>query len=206
MLQDASVETIARQSSFQVLTILTTAGFASDDFNMWNDSAKAVLLVSDVPRRLRRLGCRCGPKLIRLWLVAKFTYVELFKVLHPHGVRPVRLGKRVVSPEVMQSIVAFFLLYLTIFSASVVILVGLGADMLTGITASIATLGNIGPGFSTVGPMAAYADFDSVSKWVLFVNMWVGRLEVMTVLVFLQPQIWRSAHWHGFSRGRHAQI
>jgi trk system potassium uptake protein TrkH len=199
VLQDASLETIVRQSSFQVLTILTTAGFASDDFNLWNDSAKSVLLV------LMFLGgcagsAAGGPKLIRLWLVAKFTYVELFRVLHPHGVRPVRLGTRVVSTEVMQSIVAFFLLYLVIFSASVVILVGLGADMLTGITASIATLGNIGPGFNVVGPMASYAGFDPISKWVLFVNMWVGRLEVMTVLVFLQPQIWRRAHWHGFSR------
>ncbi len=205
VLREASIETIARQSSFQVLTILTTAGFASDDFNLWSDSAKAVLLV------LMFLGgcagsAAGGPKLIRLWLVAKFTYVELFKVLHPHGVRPVRLGKRVVSTEVMQSIVAFFLLYLTMFSTSVVILVGLGADMLTGITASIATLGNIGPGFSTVGPMAAYADFDPVSKWVLFVNMWVGRLEVMTVLVFLQPQIWRQAHWHSFTRERPARL
>jgi trk system potassium uptake protein TrkH len=199
VLQDASMETIARQSSFQVLTILTTAGFASDDFNLWNDSAKSVLLV------LMFLGgcagsAAGGPKLIRLWLVAKFTYVELFRVLHPHGVRPVRLGKRVVSTDVMQSIVAFFLLYLVIFSASVVILVGLGADMLTGITASIATLGNIGPGFNVVGPMAAYADFDPISKWVLFFNMWIGRLEVMTVLVFLQPQIWRTAHWHSFAR------
>jgi len=199
VLQGASIETIARKSSFQVLAILTTAGFASDDFNLWSESAKAVLLV------LMFLGgcagsAAGGPKLIRLWLVAKFTYVELFRVLHPHGVRPVRLGKRVVSTDVMQSIVAFFLLYLVIFSASVVILVGLGVDMLTGITASIATLGNIGPGFNLVGPMANFADFDPISKWVLFINMWVGRLEVMTVLVFLQPQIWRTAHWHGFKR------
>lgn len=199
VLQDASVATISRQSSFQVLSILTTTGFASDDFNLWSDSAKSVLLV------LMFLGgcagsAAGGPKLIRLWLVAKFTYVELFRVLHPHGVHPVRLGKRVVSSEVMHAIVAFFLLYLVIFSASVVILVSLGADMLAGITASIATLGNIGPGFNRVGPMGAYADFDPVSKWVLFINMWVGRLEVMTVLVFLQPQVWRSAHWRGLAR------
>lgn len=199
VLQNASIETIARQSSFQVLTIVTTAGFATDDFNLWSDKAKTVLLV------LMFLGgcagsASGGPKLVRLWLVAKFTYVELFRVLHPHGVRPVRLGKRVVSTEVMQSIVAFFLMYLTLFSISVVVLVGLGADMLTGITASIATLGNIGPGFNMVGPMATYADFDPLSKWVLFINMWVGRLEVMTVLVFLQPQIWRNAHWHTFER------
>ena len=201
VLERASIETIARQSSFQVLTIITTAGFATDDFNLWNDSAKSVLLV------LMFLGgcagsAAGGPKLIRLWLVAKFTYVELFKVLHPHGVRHVRLGKRVVSTEIMQSIVAFFLLYLVIFSVSVVVLVGAGSDMMTGITASIATLGNIGPGFSTIGPMAHYADLNPLSKWVLFVNMWVGRLEVMTVLIFLQPQVWFQTHWRRTSRSR----
>ena len=194
VLQDASLETIARQSMFQVLTIVTTAGFAIDDFNLWPDSAKTVLLV------LMFLGgcagsAAGGPKLVRLWLVAKFTAAELFKALHPHGVRPVRLGKRVVSADVMQSIVAFLLLYLVIFVTSVMALVGLGADLITGITASIATLGNIGPGFGMVGPMASYADFDTISKGVLFVNMWVGRLEVMTVLIFLQPQLWRVARW-----------
>ena len=194
VLNEASIETLARQASFHVLTILTTAGFAADDFELWDDSAKTVLLV------LMFLGgcagsAAGGPKLVRLWLVAKFTAVELFKAVHPHGVRPVRFGKRAVSPDIMQSIVAFFLLYLVIFGASVVILIGLGAEMMTGITASIATLGNIGPGFGAVGPMSSYADFDPISKLVLFVNMWVGRLEVMTVLIFLQPQVWRVARW-----------
>ena len=199
VLRDASVETLARQASFHVLTILTTAGFASDDFELWNESPKTVLLV------LMFLGgcagsAAGGPKLVRVWLVAKFTAVELFKTVHPQAVRPVRFGKGVVSDDIMRSIVAFLLLYLVIFSSSVVILIWLGADMMTGITASIATLGNIGPGLSTVGPMASYAGFDPVSKVVLFVNMWVGRLEVMTVLIFLQPQVWRVAHWREVGR------
>ena len=204
VLNQANIETIARKSIFQVLTIVTGAGFATDDFNLWNDSSKMVLLV------LMFLGgcagsAAGGPKLIRLWLVAKFTYVELFKVLHPHGVRPVCLGKRVVSTDVMQSIMAFFLMYLVIFSSSVVVLVGFGVyddakiDMMTGVTASIATLGNIGPGLGKVGPMGTYAEFNSFSKWVLFVNMWVGRLEVMAVLIFLQPGVWRGAHWRRFA-------
>ena len=107
--------------------------------------------------------------------------------------------------DVMQSIMAFFLMYLVIFSSSVVVLVGFGVyddakiDMMTGVTASIATLGNIGPGFGKVGPMETYAEFNSFSKWVLFVNMWVGRLEVMAVLIFLQPGVWRGAHWRRFA-------
>jgi len=68
-----------------------------------------------------------------------------------------------------------------------------GADLITSITASIATLGNIGPGYSIVGPMGSYSSFPFMSKVVLFLNMWIGRLEVITVLVFLQPAVWRSA-------------
>jgi trk system potassium uptake protein TrkH len=205
VLDGASLQTIARQASFQVLSILTTTGFASDDFNLWSPSSKLVLLIL-----MFFGGCAGsaagGPKLIRIWLVAKFTAVELFKVIHPQGVRPVRLGRRVVSSDVMQSIVAFFLLYLVIYVCSVIVLVGLGADMITGITASIATLGNIGPGFNAVGPMTNYAGFDAVSKWVLFVNMWVGRLEVVTVLIFLQPQVWRVARWRSPERSREAAV
>jgi len=60
-------------------------------------------------------------------------------------------------------------------------------------------LGNIGPGFGKVGPMENYAEFNSFSKWVLFVNMWVGRLEVMAVLIFLQPVVWRGSNWRRFA-------
>ncbi len=71
----------------------------------------------------------------------------------------------------------------------------LGADLLTGITATIACLGNIGPGFGDVGPMASFASLHPISKVVLTLQMWIGRLEVMTVLVFLRLEPWRSARW-----------
>ena len=81
---------------------------------------------------------------------------------------------------------AFLLLYLLVFAFSVVFLMIMGTDLVTGLTASIATLGNIGPGFNAVGPMVNYAHLHPLSKVVLFFTMWIGRLEVMTVLVFLQ--------------------
>lgn len=192
ILRDGSAPTIARQAAFQVLTIVTTTGFASDDFELWGQDAKVVLLA------LMFIGgcagsAAGGPKVVRVWLIAKFAVGELLRAVHPRAVRPVRLGGEVVPSEVRDSIVAFLLLYLMTFGLSVTALAALGADLITGITASIATLGNIGPGFAAVGPMASYADFDVFSKLVLIANMWIGRLEVMTVLVFLQPDVWRVA-------------
>ena len=75
-----------------------------------------------------------------------------------------------------------------------------GADIVTGFTAAIATLGNIGPGLATVGPMASYAHLHPVSKIVLTFAMWIGRLEVLTVLALLRFEVWRSSHWRGIAR------
>ena len=109
--------------------------------------------------------------------------------------RPVRYNARVVPTKVLRAIVSFLLLYLLIFAISVLLLTQLGTDLMTAITASIATLGNIGPGFGVVGPMGTYAGFSTLIKIILFANMWIGRLEVMTVLVLLQPAVWRALRW-----------
>lgn len=185
---------VARHSAFQVLSIVTTTGFATDDFAGWSERAKVILLV------LMFVGGSAGsagggPKVVRMLLIFKYAGAEVVRALHPQVVRPVRLNGRTVPASVMQSIVSFFLLYLLIYVASVVIVVLLGADLMTAITACIATLGNIGPGFGAVGPMASYADFPALSKLVLFMNMWIGRLEVMTVILLLQPSVWRTARW-----------
>ena len=191
-LNQAGAETVVRQALFQVLTILTTTGYATDDFALWSEQAKMVLLV------LMFIGGSAGsaaggPKVVRILLIARFAFLELFRALHPQAVKPVRLGNRIVPPEILRAITAFLLLYLLIFIISTVIVVLLGLDIMTGVTASIATLGNIGPGFGAVGPMANFADLHPLSKLVLFANMWIGRLEVMTVLVLLQPQVWQAS-------------
>jgi trk system potassium uptake protein TrkH len=126
-------------------------------------------------------------------LILKHAYAELFKAVHPQAVKPVRLNNRIVSTEIMRSLTAFLLLYLLMFTMSILIVSAFGPDLITAITASIATLGNIGPGFNAAGPMANFSHFHPVVKVMLFFNMWVGRLEVVTVLVLLQPHVWRAA-------------
>ena len=181
-----------RIAAFQVLSILTTAGFASVDFQLWNEQAKMVLLA------LMFIGgcagsASGGPKVVRQVLIARYTLTELRRTLHPKGVLPVKLGGRVVPDDVMRGVLVFFLFYLLVFAVCTMVVSALGADLLTSITASIACLGNIGPGFNAVGPMANFADLHPVSRIVLTAAMWVGRLEILTVLALLRPEVWRMA-------------
>lgn len=183
-----------RHGGFQVMSILTATGFASADFQLWNDQAKMVLFL------LMFIGgcagsAAGGPKVVRHLLMARLTLRELRRTLHPRGVLPVKLGGRVVPEHTLRDVQVFFLFYLLTFAIGAAIVVALGADLLTGISASIACLGNIGPGFNAVGPMANYADLHPVSKIVLSLEMWIGRLEVITVLVFLRLEPWRAARW-----------
>jgi trk system potassium uptake protein TrkH len=190
---------VVRMALFQVLSIITTTGYASVDFQLWSDQAKAILL-----GLMFIGGCAGsaggGPKVVRHVLLAKFTLQELRRTLHPRAVLPVKLGGRVVPPNIMQGVVVFFLFYMLTFALCAAVVIILGADMVTGISAAAATIGNIGPGFNQVGPMASYADLHPLSRIVLTLAMWIGRLEVITVLVILRPEAWRSGQWSSGSR------
>jgi trk system potassium uptake protein TrkH len=183
-----------RHGAFQVISILTTTGFASDDFQLWSDQAKIVLFLL-----MFIGGCAGsaggGPKVVRHVLMARFTLRELRRTLHPRAILPVKLGGRVVPEHILRDVQVFMLFYLLTFAVGAAIVVLLGADLLTGITASIACLGNIGPGFGPIGPMGSFADLHPISKLVLTIEMWIGRLEVLTVLVLLRFEVWRSARW-----------
>ena len=183
-----------RHGAFQAVSIATTTGYASADFQLWNDQARIVLLLLMFVG-----GCAGsaagGPKVVRHVLMARLTLRELKRTLHPRAILPVKLGRRVVPEHTLRDVQVFMLFYLLTFSVGTAIVVAFGSDLMTGITASIACLGNIGPGFEAVGPMANYASLHPVSKVVLTLEMWIGRLEVMTVLVFFRLEAWRSARW-----------
>jgi trk system potassium uptake protein len=183
-----------RHSAFQVVSIITTTGFASDDFGGWSDQAKIVLFL------LMFIGgcsgsAAGGPKVVRHLLMARFSLRELKRTLHPRAVLPVKLGGRVVPEHILRDVQVFMLFYLLTFAVGAAIVVILGADLITGITASIGCLGNIGPGFGTIGPMANFSELHPISKIVLAIEMWIGRLEVMTVLVLMRFEVVRSARW-----------
>ena len=183
-----------RHATFQVTSILTTTGYASTDFQLWGDQSKFVLLLLMFVG-----GCAGsaagGPKVVRHVLMARLTLRELKRALHPRGILPVKLGHRVVPEHILRDVQVFMLFYLLTFAVTTTVVVSLGADLVTGLTASIACLGNIGPGFNDVGPMASFGPLHPVSKIVLTLAMWIGRLEVIAVLVFFRIEPWRSARW-----------
>jgi trk system potassium uptake protein TrkH len=183
-----------RHAAFQAVSIVTTTGYASSDFQLWSDQAKIVLLLLMFVG-----GCAGsaagGPKIVRHVLMARLTLRELKRTLHPRAILPVKLGGHVVPEHTLRDVQVFMLFYLLTFAVATATVVALGSDLITGITATIACLGNIGPGFETVGPMSNFASLHPVSKVVLTLTMWIGRLEVMTVLVFFRLEAWRSARW-----------
>jgi trk system potassium uptake protein TrkH len=183
-----------RVALFQVVSIITTTGFASVDFQLWDDRSKFVLLV------LMFIGgcagsAAGGPKVVRQLLIARYTLLELRRTLHPRAVLPVKLGGRVVPEGVMRSVLVFFLFYLLVFAVCASFVAAVENNLIVGITGAIAALGNIGPGFDTIGPMGSFASLHPSSKLVLTGAMWMGRLELMTVLVLLRPEVWGSASW-----------
>ncbi len=179
-----------RHGFFQSLSILTTTGYASTDFALWPENAQMILLV------LMFVGGSAGSagggiKVVRWLMIVKNTAREVRQTLHPRGVFPVRLGGRVVPEEVLRAVAAFITLYIGLFASTTALLVAFGADFVTAFTATIACIGNVGPGLASVGPMANFADLHPISRGLLTFAMYAGRLEVVTVFVVFDPQWWR---------------
>jgi trk system potassium uptake protein TrkH len=189
-------EAALRQSVFQVVSIVTTTGYASMDFNAWSPVGQYLLLFAMF------VGGSAGStggavKIVRWYVILKSLRRELFTTAHPDAVRPVRLGGRTIDERAIRGIYAFTLLYLLCFFVGVVLLfvdatrIGQSLTVLEAMSAVAATLGNVGPGFGAVGPMGSYIGFSNVSKAFMVALMWLGRLEILPVLVLLTPGYWR---------------
>jgi trk system potassium uptake protein len=180
-----------RYGAFQVVSIITTTGFATADYEKWPAMSQLILLLCMF------LGASAGStgggmKCLRVMLCFKFCYKELFHLIHPHAVKHVKIGGSSVSDDVMRSILGFLALYIALFAASSVVLAGFGVDFVTAFGAVAATIGNIGPGFGQVGPVENYAAIPYAGKWLLIWCMLLGRLEIYTVIIILVPEFWRK--------------
>ncbi|MFC6718309.1 TrkH family potassium uptake protein [Natrialbaceae archaeon GCM10025810] len=191
------LENSLRQALFQAASIVTTTGYASTDFAAWSQPAKVILLFAMF------LGGSAGSaagsiKIIRWYAMTKATRRELFTTVHPEAVRPVRMGGEVIDEETLGGLFVFTGLFVGIFAVATVVLfldgiyTGENLDALEAMSAAVATLGNVGPGFGLVGPMANFAPFSDGAKLLMVFLMWIGRLEILSVLVILTPSYWRS--------------
>ncbi len=186
-----SLSSSFRFASFQVSSIITTTGFASADFELWPALSKTLLLISMF------LGGMAGSttgglKTMRVMLLVKHAYQEVFRIVHPHAVTAVKLGGRVVPQDILNSIWGFFTIYLMLFVASSIFMIMLGLDMISAFSSVAACIFNVGPGLGAVGPMDNFMGLPVIGKWILIFCMLIGRLEIYTVLVLLTPEFWRK--------------
>jgi trk system potassium uptake protein TrkH len=185
------LESTVRHSVFQVISVITTTGFVSADFTMWNSFATMVMF------SLFFLGGSAGStsggvKIVRHIIMFKNALLEFKKILHPHAIIPVRYDKHAVHEKVVFNILSFFVLYMGIFITSTIILSFMGMDFVTAIGAAASTLGNVGPAFGRLSPVDNYAWLSDSAKFFTSFLMLVGRLELFTVLVILTPYFWRK--------------
>jgi len=184
-------EKAVRDSLFQVVSITTTTGFATADFDSWSSLSRIMLLALMFVG-----GCAGstggGMKVIRLLLILKHGKSEIKKLLHPRAIFLVKVKKIKVRPEVMLNVQGFFNLYIALFVFCTFLMAALGLDMITAASSVAATLGNIGPGLGGVGPIANYSEIPLLGKWVLNLCMLLGRLEIYTVIILFMPEVWRK--------------
>nr|WP_206335545.1 TrkH family potassium uptake protein [Natronolimnobius sp. AArcel1] len=191
-----NLERSARYAAFQIASLINSTGYANMDFDAWSGPAKGLLLFAMF------IGGSAGStgggiKILRWLVILKSLRREMFTSIHPEAVRPVRMNGHVLDEDAIRGIYAFTLLYFVIFFVGVGLFaadaarVGLDLELLDVISASIATLGNIGPGLGEVtGPMGGYGEFPVTSKLLMIGLMWIGRLELFPVLVLLTKAYW----------------
>ena len=180
-----------RYSACQVVSIVTTTGYVTADYELWTPLVQVLLLLC-----MFLGGCAGstggGIKCMRIMLIFKQSYRELLRIIHPRAILPVKLGGTAVKEEVLNGVWGFFILFLGLLALSAVILAALGVDVLTSFAAVLACIGNIGPGLGQVGPADNYAQLPWLGKWVLTFCMLLGRLEIYTVIILLVPEFWRK--------------
>ena len=180
-----------RHAAFQVGSIITTTGYSTTDFNKWPELSKAILVM------LMFIGACAGStgggiKVSRILILLKSIVKEIKIAAHPRSTHKIKMNSRVVEHETVRAVNVFIASYLVIFALSVLIISIDNADFTTNFTAVIATLNNIGPGLSKVGPVENFSLYSPLSTIVLIFDMLVGRLEIFPLLILFSPYTWKK--------------
>ncbi|MEQ8525282.1 potassium transporter TrkG [Gracilimonas sp.] len=180
-----------RYGAFQVLAIVTTTGFGTDNYEVWNTVGAFFLFLLFFTG-----GCAGstggGIKMIRWMILIRNTAREIKQIIHPKAILPVRIGDQAINRNIQQTVLSFFILYIFIFAAGAFAISLFGYDIMSSIGASIAAIGNIGPGWGDFGPTDNFAGLPYLGKWILIMLMMVGRLEIFTVLIIFSPAFWKQ--------------
>ncbi|NOZ03943.1 MAG: TrkH family potassium uptake protein [FCB group bacterium] len=179
-----------RDSLFQTVSILTTTGYGTADYQLWPYIAQFILLA------LMFIGGMGGStgggmKVVRVILILKYVALETRRLLHARAIIPIRIGDRYISEDVIRNTLGFFLFYITIFVFTTLMLTAMNLDLESAIGAAASALGNIGPAFGAYGPTDNYALMPAAGKWLLSFCMLLGRLEIFTVMVLFSRTFWK---------------
>ncbi len=180
-----------RDSLFQVVSLMTTTGFATVDYMKWIPFTIVLLFI------VMFFGSSAGStgggiKTMRIVLLMKNSLAEFKRLIHPQAVVQVRFNNQSVKPQIIYNILAFVVFYIVIFVMGTILMAAMGLDLDSAMGSVIATLGNIGPGIGSVGPVENFSQIPDLGKWLLSFLMLVGRLELFTVLILLSPSFWRK--------------
>ena len=182
--------TALRHSAFNVVSIASTTGLATVDYNLWPMFAPLwMLFLCSFATSAGSTGG--GIKMIRALILYKQVYRELVRAMHPSAVWPVRIGGGVVPQNILTAVLAFGFAYMCIIVALTLAMSFTGLDIVTAFSAVVASLNNTGPGLNQVGPATTFAVLTDVQTWICIVAMLLGRLEIFTLLVVLSPAFWR---------------
>jgi trk system potassium uptake protein TrkH len=190
-------EAAVRQGVFNTVSVFTTTGYANADFNLWN-ALTTFVLVGGMLVSASAGSTAGGIKLVRHVVIAKMLRRELDQTLHPELVRPIRLNRAPIGDGALQAIVVFAFIYVGILAAGASILlvdaarVDLSLSPFQALAAAATTMASVGPGFGFAGPMGSFEPFSDVSKVVLTALMWLGRLEIIPILVLFTRSYWRA--------------
>ncbi len=186
-----NAEPAIRAALFQVVSIVTTTGFVTENYIAWPFFVVLVIFLL-----MFTGGCSGstggGIKMVRQIFLFKNSKMELKRLLHPQAVLPVKFNGKSVPQNIIFNVLAFFVIYMLIFAFGAIAMSLMGLDFETSIGSVAATLGNIGPGIGDVGPVSNYSEVPNPGKWLLSFLMLLGRLELFTILILFSPSFWKK--------------
>ena len=187
----ADIEKVVRAAVFQLVSVCTTTGFVTENYNVWPTLTLVIILMF-----MLMGGCAGstggGMKVMRLVMLFRLAYLEIFRLLHPHSVRHLKVAGKPVPTEVISGVVGFFLLYLIVTTIGTLVLAIQDMDLVSAFTATLTCISNVGPGLGSVGPVDNFSQVPMFSKWTLTLCMLLGRLEIFAILVLFVPEFWRD--------------
>jgi trk system potassium uptake protein TrkH len=185
------IEPAIRHAFFQVVSIITTTGYATVDYLAWVPKGfwVFILLLMFVGGSSGSTGG--GIKVVRIHILFRNSYMEFKRLIHPHAVLPVRYNRTSLPQNTINNVLAFIILYMMILAAGTLIMSFTGLDIETAFGAVATSLGNIGPGIGKVGPASNFANISVFGKWFLGFLMLMGRLELFTVIIIFTRYFWK---------------